>query len=227
MKEKQILRHIPARCICLVIGLSIMAFGVAFSIKASLGTSPVSSLPYVTNCILGLSVGVTTIIINVFFVLLQIIILRKQFEWFQLLQIPAAIIFGLMIDIGGFVIRGISYTNYLQQWLLCMAGVFLVALGVCIEVTAKLVTTPGEGIVLTICRVLPLKFGNVKVAFDVSLVCISIITSIVFLGHWEGVREGTIAAAVCVGLFTKQLKKPMAKLEQKLFYGREQLLVKK
>ena len=31
----------------LLAGLTIMAFGVAFSIKASLGTSPISSVPYV------------------------------------------------------------------------------------------------------------------------------------------------------------------------------------
>ena len=41
-----------------------MAFGVAFSIKAGLGTAPISSVPYVTSEISGLSVGTTTIIMN-------------------------------------------------------------------------------------------------------------------------------------------------------------------
>lgn len=215
MKEKEALGHIPARCVCLVIGLSIMALGVAFSIKASLGTSPISSLPYVTSCISGLSTGTTTIVVNSVFVLIQILILRKQFEWFQLLQIPATIVFGLMIDVGGFAIRGITYENYFQQWLLCIVGILLVALGVSIEVMAKLVTTPGEGIVLSVCKVIPLKFGNVKVAFDVTLVCISVVTAFLCLGQLEGVREGTVAAALCVGLFTKRFKKPVSKFEQK------------
>lgn len=215
LKEKEELKHIPARCICLIIGLSIMAFGVAFSIKASLGTSPISSFPYVTSWISGLSTGTTTIIINIFFVVLQILILRKQFGLFQLLQIPATIVFGLMIDLGGFVIQGISYKDYFQQWILCIVGILLVAFGVSIEVMAKLVTTPGEGMVLTICKVLPIKFGNMKVVFDTTLVCLSIFVSVLCLGHLEGVREGTIAAAIGVGLFTKQFKKPVSKFEQK------------
>lgn len=215
LKEKEELKHIPARWICLIIGLSIMAFGVAFSIKASLGTSPISSFPYVTSWVSGLSTGTTTIIINIFFVVLQILILRKQFGLFQLLQIPATIVFGLMIDLGGFVIQGISYKDYFQQWILCIVGILLVAFGVSIEVMAKLVTTPGEGMVLTICKVLPIKFGNMKVVFDTTLVCLSIFVSVLCLGHLEGVREGTIAAAIGVGLFTKQFKKPVSKFEQK------------
>lgn len=205
--------HLAKRIIFLCLGLTIMAFGVAFSIKAALGTSPISSVPYVTSTISGLSVGTTTIIMNFMFVLIQIAILRKKYDWFQLLQFPAAIVFGTMIDVAEYVLKPISFSNYLEQWLLCVVGVFLVALGVSVEVMANLVTTEGEGIVLAICQVAPVKFSNMKVAFDVTLVCISIALSFIFLGHLDGVREGTIAAAVFVGLITKQTNKLMKKVE--------------
>ena len=68
-------------------------------------------------------------------------------------------------------------------------------------------------IVLAICQVAPVKFSNMKVAFDVTLVCISIALSFIFLGHLDGVREGTIADAVFVGLITKQTNKLMKKVE--------------
>lgn len=194
-------------------GLTIMAFGVAFSIKAALGTSPISSVPYVTSTISGLSVGTTTIIMNFMFVLIQIAILRKKYDWFQLLQFPAAIVFGTMIDVAEYLLKPVEFSNYFEQWLLCVVGVFLVALGVSVEVMANLVTTAGEGIVLAICQVAPVKFSNMKVAFDVTLVCISIALSFIFLGHLDGVREGTIAAAVFVGLITKQTNKLMKKVE--------------
>ena len=190
-----------------------MAFGVAFSIKAALGTSPISSVPYVTSTISGLSVGTTTIIMNFMFVLIQIAILRKKYDWFQLLQFPAAIVFGTMIDVAEYLLKPVAFSNYLEQWLLCVVGVFLVALGVSVEVMANLVTTAGEGIVLAICQVAPVKFSNMKVAFDVTLVCISIALSFIFLGHLDGVREGTIAAAVFVGLITKQTNKLTKKVE--------------
>lgn len=205
--------HLAKRIIFLCLGLTIMAFGVAFSIKAALGTSPISSVPYVTSTISGLSVGTTTIIMNFMFVLIQIAILRKKYDWFQLLQFPAAIVFGTMIDVAEYLLKPISFSNYFEQWLLCVFGIFLVALGVSVEVMANLVTTAGEGIVLAICQVAPVKFSNMKVAFDVTLVCISIALSFIFLGHLDGVREGTIAAAVFVGLITKQTNKLMKKVE--------------
>ena len=205
--------HLAKRIIFLCLGLTIMAFGVAFSIKAALGTSPISSVPYVTSTISGLSVGTTTIIMNFMFVLIQIAILRKKYDWFQLLQFPAAIVFGTMIDVAEYVLKPISFSNYFEQWLLCVVGIFLVALGVSVEVMANRVTAAGEGIVLAICQVAPVKFSNMKVAFDVTLVCISIALSFIFLGHLDGVREGTIAAAVFVGLITKQTNKLMKKVE--------------
>ena len=205
--------HLAKRIIFLCLGLTIMAFGVAFSIKAALGTSPISSVPYVTSTISGLSVGTTTIIMNFMFVLIQIAILRTKYDWFQLLQFPAAIVFGTMIDVAEYLLKPVEFSNYLEQWLLCVVGVFLVALGVSVEVMANLVTTAGEGIVLAICQVAPVKFSNMKVAFDVTLVCISIALSFIFLGHLDGVREVTIAAAVFVGLITKQTNKLMKKVE--------------
>ena len=86
--------HPVRRLAFLCAGLIIMAFGVAFSIKAALGTLPISSVPYVTARISGMSVDTTTIIMNFIFVLIQIGILRKQYQWFQLLQFPAAVLVG-------------------------------------------------------------------------------------------------------------------------------------
>lgn len=47
--------------IILVLGLIVMAFGVALSIRADLGTSPISSLPYVVSLFTPLTVGTATI----------------------------------------------------------------------------------------------------------------------------------------------------------------------
>ena len=43
--------------------------------------------------------------------------------------------------------------------------------------------------------------------FDVTLVCIAIVLSLVFLKTLDGIREGTIAAALFVGQVTKQTNK--------------------
>lgn len=209
-------KHFAARCALLLAGLAVMALGVALSIKAELGTSPISSVPYVSGLISGLSVGTTTIIVNSLFVLAQILMLRSQYDWYQLLQIPVAIVFGLMIDMFSLLMGDIVLSSYIQQWLFCAAGIIFVALGVSMEVTAELITTAGEGLVLAICQVTSFKFGNVKVAVDVTLVILAVAASLLVLGELAGVREGTAAAAVLVGLLTKQFVKPLNHVKQKL-----------
>ena len=195
------------RWLLLLVGLLIMAFGVGFSIKGNLGTSPISSLPYVTGQICGLTVGTTTIIMHCILILLQILILRKKYDWIQLLQLPIAFLFGLMTDFAVSTLAFLHPVGYVQQWLLCGIGILLVAVGVSFEVTANVVTLAGEGFVLAVCKICPIKFGTMKVGFDVSLVLISCILSALFLHGIYGVREGTVAAAILVGSISKQINK--------------------
>ena len=200
--------YIAKRYLLLLAGLSIMAFGVAFSIKASLGTSPISSVPYVVSLFAPLTVGTATIVMHCVFILLQILILRKKYHPIQLMQLPVAVFFGYLTDFGVWAVRGIHCSTYWQQWIVCLIGILLVAAGVSLEVKAGVVVLAGEGVVLAICKVLPkIKFGYMKVGFDVTLVVIACILSFTFTGHLQGVREGTAAAALLVGLIAKQIGK--------------------
>ena len=200
--------YIAKRYLLLLSGLSIMAFGVAFSIKASLGTSPISSVPYVVSLFAPLTVGTATIVMHCVFILLQILILRRNYHPIQLMQLPVAVFFGYLTDFGVWAVRGIHCSTYWQQWIVCLIGILLVAAGVSLEVKAGVVVLAGEGVVLAICKVLPkIKFGYMKVGFDVTLVVIACILSFTFTGHLQGVREGTVAAALLVGLIAKQIGK--------------------
>lgn len=205
------------RLIVLAIGLLIMSFGVAFSINAALGTSPVSSVPYVTSLISGLSVGVMTMIVNAVIVLLQIPALRKKFNPARLLQIPVSIVFGLLIDLASLCVKSVIPTNYFTQWLLCIAGIVLVAAGVAFEMAANVLTLPGGGLVSAVCTVAPIKFGYMKVIVDVSLVVVAVAFSFGFTRSLQGVREGTLAAAIFVGLIAKFLSRGVTPAINKIF----------
>ncbi|MGI6254887.1 MAG: YczE/YyaS/YitT family protein [Acutalibacter sp.] len=192
----------------LLVGLAVMAFGVAFSIKGDLGTSPISSVPYAVSTFAPLTVGQATIVMHCVFILLQILILRKNYRPIQLLQLPVALFFGYLTDLGVWAVQGIACPAYWQRWIVCLVGVLLVAIGVTLEVKANVVVLAGEGVVLAICQAFPkLKFGTMKVAFDVTLVVIACVLSLVFTGRVQGVREGTLAAALLVGTIARQLGK--------------------
>lgn len=188
------------------VGLLIMAFGIAFSIQGVLGTSPISSLPYVVSLLIPLTVGEATICLHVVLILLQILILRRNYDPIQLMQLPVAVVFGYLTDLGVWVVQGLPVSNYGVQWLYCLIGVVLVAVGVALEVIAGVVTLAGEGFILAVCQVTAIPFGNMKVGFDLTLVAISVVLSLGFLHGLYGVREGTVAAAVLVGLTAKKLQ---------------------
>ena len=193
------------RYIFLCVGLTIMALGVGFSIKAGLGTSPISSVPYAVSMFAPLTVGTATIAMHCVFIVLQILLLRRQYDPIQLMQLPVALVFGLLTDGAMWVLQGVSVSNYLLRWGLCAVGIFLVGVGVSFEVTANVVTLAGEGVVLAVCKAFATPFPNTKVGFDVTLVVVACVLSLCFLGTVAGVREGTIAAAILVGLTSKRV----------------------
>lgn len=204
------------RYLLLCVGLMIVSFGVAFSILADLGTSPISCPPYVASMVCPLTVGEATIVMHCIFILAQMALLRKNYEWIQLMQLPVAFAFGYMTDFACWCISGLSCPNYLMQVVWCVVGIILTGIGVSFEVVAGVVTLAGEGLVLAICKVFKTRFDITKVIVDVSLVALACVGSLVLLGGVFGVREGTLAAALLVGVIAQWCNKPVEALARKM-----------
>ena len=186
-----------------------MAIGVALSIKANLGTSPVSCVPYVYSLGFPLTVGLLSIIVNVLIILLQIVLLRKDYQLIQLIQLPVALIFGFFIDFAMFLTSGIQTSNYILQWVLCLLSCAIIAFGVFLEVKANVTYLAGEGLSLAISKAFHKEFGKAKVGVDASLVIIGVVSSFILLHRLEGIREGTIAAALLVGTIARFYSRKM------------------
>ena len=202
------------RYIFLCFGLALMALGIGFSVKAKLGTSPISSLPYVVSLFSPFTIGQATIAMHCVFIAMQIALLRRRFDPVQLAQLPIGIMFGYMIDAWLWALGWVDCSAYWQLWLLVIAGIVLVGTGVACAVASGAVPLAGEGVVVAVCRVLHVSFPRTKIIFDASLVASALLLSFAVAGKIEGVREGTLAAALCVGLTVKAANKfvvPMAK----------------
>ena len=204
------------RYLLLCVGLMIVSFGVAFSILADLGTSPISCPPYVASMVCPLTVGEATIVMHCIFILAQMALLRKNYEWIQLMQLPVAFAFGYMTDFACWCISGLSCPNYLMQVVWCVVGIILTGIGVSFEVVAGVVTLAGEGLVLAICKAFKTRFDITKVIVDVSLVALACVGSLVLLGGVFGVREGTLAAALLVGVIAQWCNKLVEALARKM-----------
>lgn len=195
--------HVMQRTVLLFVGIALMALGVSLSIKADLGTSPISSIPYAVSQISGVTVGVATIIVNALMILLQIVLLRRDTRWVQFAQIVLAVAMGVFIDMWDSVLWFDTPSSYVGQWVMCVFGIVFVGMGVAIEVRANLIMIPGEGAVQALSKVFHVKFSNMKIMFDSSCVILALVATLLCLGSPAGVREGTVAAMLCVGLVVK------------------------
>lgn len=205
--------HTIRRAGIFTLGMFIMAFGIAMSIRANLGTGPVISLPTVLSFASPLSVGTLTIIFNLAMMALALaisLIARGYFPLFQFMQIPAAFLFGFFLDISMALTPWVDPGNYLMQWVYVVLSVIIIALGVHIEIKPRLTYIPADGVVALLAMVTPVKAGTIKMAFDWTLVITSAVLSLILLGGLEGVREGTVFAAFGVG-FTMKI---IANIEQ-------------
>lgn len=201
-----------------LIGLFLMTLGVAFSVKADLGTTPIASVPYVISLITPLSMGLLTFLMQVLFTLIQIAILRRQFKKIELIQIPVALIFGYFTDVALSVVSSIEPSNYAMQWLFCLIGLVIVAFGTFLCVQSTFPIPAGGGLVKVLAHVTNIDFGRMKIVFDVTLVIISASIALISFGELKSVREGTIVSAllvgVCIRFFTKYLPLPSYKTHQ-------------
>lgn len=201
------------RIVVLFTGLCLMSFGISLSVRAGLGTTPISTPPLVTAAITGLTFGTTTVLFNSVLLLLQIAIRRRKFHPIQLLQLPAVVVFGVLIDTAMRLTEPVDPSSYLEQWMWCALGIVGVGSGVALQVTARSIMLPGEGFALAISQELfdqrgakpKYAFGNVKIVVDSSLVLLSAVVSALVLRELVGVREGTVAAALLVGWFAKHV----------------------
>jgi hypothetical protein len=76
---------------------------------------------------------------------------------------------------------------------------------------------PGESFVRAVVFTWKTEFGTTKIIFDVSMAVIACILSFVLSHSLEGVREGTIIAALLVGYIARVLGRVLAPLKVRLF----------
>ena len=161
-------------------GVLINSFGVALITRAALGTSPISSLPYVLSFRFPVTLGQFTFAMNLFFILGQVLLLRRDFQPIQLLQVAVNAVFSAFIDVSMGLLSWLEISSLPMAVLVLVLGCAVLAFGISVEVAPRVLMVPGEGIVQAIAAVTGWRFGNVKVGFDAALVSTALVLSLLF-----------------------------------------------
>lgn len=205
------------RYLLFLVGLFINSLGVSLVTKASLGTSPISSIPYVLSLNFPFTLENFTIVFSLILIALQIIILRKNFKIENVLQIPVSVMFGYFIDLTMYLLFWVDPQNYFLKIIALLLGCFVLGFGVYIEVVADVVMLPGESFVRAIVQTWNTNFGITKIIFDSSMVIIAGVLSFVILGRLNGLREGTVVAALSVGFIARLFGEKLEAIKPYLF----------
>ena len=205
------------RYLIFLVGLFVNSLGVSLITKANLGTSPISSIPYVLSLNFPFTLGNFTIFFSIFLIVLQLIILRKNFKLEHILQIPVSIIFGYFIDLTMIFFSWVNPEAYIMKIVYLLIGCLILGVGVYMEVLADVVMLPGESFVRAIVLTWKTNFGTTKICFDVSMSVIAAVLSFIFAGSLAGVREGTVIAALLVGFIARLIGKKLTFLKDMIF----------
>lgn len=182
------------------IGLFVMTIGIALSVKSNLGVSPVSSIPYTITCVWGIEMGKATILFHIVLVLIQILVLRKNFKPVQLLQVLIGVVFGYFTTFCNYMVSFLPTPDNLGiRILMVLASSVFVAVGIFLYLPADLIPLAGEGCMQAVSTVTHIEFAKVKIGFDCTMVLVSAVTCLTILHSLGSVGIGTIIAAVLVG----------------------------
>ena len=191
------------RYLMFVFGLYFLSAGVVLIVRSALGTTPISSVNYVMSLNSPLSLGVCTFLINMLLIVGQFWLIRerrsRQDTVEILLQIPFSFLFAAFIDLNMALTRGLVPANYAMSLLLLLVGCVVQAVGVVLEIKPRVAMMSAEAFVKYASQRYNMEFGKVKVRFDVTLVLMAVILSLIFTRYVEGVREGSVIAACMTG----------------------------
>lgn len=195
------------RYVIYLISLFFISLGASLSIKANLGTSPLICIPYVSSLISNLSVGTTCFFFNLLLIAIQILILRKDFEKRQYLQIIIGTLVSFFMDFTLMLVNFLNPTDYISQMILLLVSCAVMAFGILLEIKTEVVYLPGDGFIVAMSKAFKKEFGKIKPYCDVSFVLIAASLSFIFLGYLAGVREGTVISAIIIGPIVRIFKK--------------------
>lgn len=196
--------NLVLRIVVMFLGIICIAMGIAIAKLAMMGTAPISSVAAVMTEIserfdVPMTMGMWTFVFNLVYFSLEVVLLRSKFKAIQLLQIPLFLVMSAFVDVWLGIFGQFAPQTYPLQVTWLLASIVTLGFGIRVQLGSDLLMTPGDAAVQVLAYVSKKRFSKCKVAWDVSLMSLSALASLLVLGGLYQVREGTIISALLVG----------------------------
>ena len=131
------------------------------------------------------------------------VLLRTVLERTLYIQLLISPLLGIAIDIGMWLLQAYVPGLFLSRIAFLIIGCFVLAMGIYLQLQAKLVMNAGESIVQLLSEKMNKPFSTIKIGFDWTLVATATVIGLVCLKSPIGIGVGTLLSAVLVGYCVK------------------------
>lgn len=202
------------RVILCLIAIIIVSFGAAVTLKAAIGVGAWDALAQSGSEATGIKVGTIGMVLNFICVLIELIILKRDFKINHLIQILICFIIGYSVNFFYYdVLENIELSSYYMGVILLVLGYVINGFAVGIVMLLDVVTFPLEGACMAVSGKTKFQFHKIRQGLDIIFIIITIIITFIF-NVPLAIREGTIIGMLIFGPvmgFFMKLQKPYLK----------------
>lgn len=151
------------------IGIAVMAFGIALTIKAELGIAPWDVLHIGLMLKFGLTVGSWSIIVG-FFILTVSSLLMKS--WPKIGALLNMLFVGIFIDIFLFLPIIVTPSAFFSKIVMLVVGVIVCGIGMGLYISSDYGAGPRDSLMLALTELTKFKVQHVRLVMEIVVLCI-------------------------------------------------------
>ena len=200
----------PRRRIIYLLGTLILGCGIAMNTKTQLGVAPILSVAWNLSELIGIPFSLMSFLYYCFLILLQLLLLGREFEPIQALQLIASFFTSFFIGVFGRILP--TAVTPAGRGLMLLGAILLTGVGIILTVGARFVPNPGDGMAQAIARRTKKSLGFSKNLLDIGSFLIAAALGFIFRGRLMGVGIGTVVTMLLTGRVVAWLQKPILRL---------------
>ncbi len=200
----------PRRRIVYLLGTMILGCGIAMNTKTKLGIAPVLSVAWNLSELIGIPFSLMSFLYYCFLILLQFLVLKREFETIQILQIIASFFTSFFIGVFGRMLPDAA--SPVGRGIMLLGAILLTGIGIILTVGARFVPNPADGMSQAIARRTGKGLGLSKNMLDIGSFIVATALGFIFRGKLMGVGIGTVVTMLLTGRVVAWLQKPVLRL---------------
>ena len=193
------MNKVISKCIISTLCVIIVGIGASLALKAAVGVGAWDALSQSISSGVYIKVGTISMFLNVSCVLIQLVLLKKEFKVLHAAQILVAVLLGVVVNFMLYdIFSKFIISNYFLNITLLLLGLVLCAVGVSVIMALDFISFPLEGACMVISKKLNKKFGMIRQLVDILSIVFALGFAFIFQQSIT-VREGTIIGMLIYG----------------------------